>query len=95
MNGLIPKRSCVNPVLITTFGLESPGTKKMRVKEFRPWSEATEGGWGNHSPINMKVPLGTKRDEGEGAVARERSDRKGLGNTFPNQYEGATGHKKR
>lgn len=43
----------------------------------------------------MKVPLGTKRDEGEGAVARERSDRKGLGNTFPNQYEGATGHKKR
>ena len=62
MNGLIPKRSCVNPVLITTFGLEPPGTK---------------------------------RDEGEGAVARERSDRKGLGNTFPNQYEGATGHKKR
>ena len=23
MNGLIPKRSCVNPVLITTFGLDS------------------------------------------------------------------------
>ena len=43
----------------------------------------------------MKVPLGTKRDEGEGAVARERRDRKGLGNTVPNQYEGATGHKKR
>ena len=50
MNGLIPKRSCVNPVLITTFGLE---------------------------------PLGTKRDEGEGAVARERSDRKGIGETIP------------
>ena len=61
MNGLIPKRSCVNPVLITTFGLE---------------------------------PLGTKRDEGEGAVARERSDRKGLGNTFPNQAEGAVWAKK-
>ena len=56
MNGLIPKRSCVNPVLVTTFGLE---------------------------------PLGTKRDEGEGAVARERSDRKGLGNAFPNETEGA------
>ena len=27
MNGLIPKRSCVNPVLITTFGLEPPGQK--------------------------------------------------------------------
>ena len=50
MNGLIPKRSCVNPVLITTFGLE---------------------------------PLGTKRDEGEGAVARERSDRKGVWETIP------------
>ena len=62
MNGLIPKRSCVNPVLITTFGLEPPGTKK---------------------------------NEGEGAVARERSDRRGLGKPFPNQYEGATGHKKR
>ena len=60
MNGLIPKRSCVNPVLITTFGLEPPGQK----------------------------------NEGEGAEAVERSDRKGLGNTFPNQYEGATGHKK-
>ena len=46
MNGLIPKRSCVNPVLITTFGLEPPGTKKMRVKECRPWSEATERGFG-------------------------------------------------
>lgn len=60
MNGLIPKRSCVNPVLITTFGLEPPGQK----------------------------------NEGEGAEAVERSDRKGLGNTFPNQAEGATGHKK-
>ena len=56
MNGLIPKRSCVNPVLITTFGLEPPGTK---------------------------------RDEGEGAEAVERSDRKGLGNAFPNETEGA------
>ena len=28
MNGLIPKRSCVNPVLITTFGLEPMGTKR-------------------------------------------------------------------
>ena len=28
MNGLIPKRSCVNPVLITTLGLEPPGTKR-------------------------------------------------------------------
>ena len=55
MNGLIPKRSCVNPVLITTFGLEPPGQK----------------------------------NEGEGAVARERSDRRGLGKTFPNEYEGA------
>ena len=55
MNGLIPKRSCVNPVLITTFGLEPPGQK----------------------------------NEGEGAVAVERSDRRGLGNTFPNQTEGA------
>ena len=55
MNGLIPKRSCVNPVLITTFGLEPPGQK----------------------------------NEGEGAVARERSDRKGLGKPFPNQTEGA------
>ena len=27
MNGLIPKRSCVNPVLITTFGLEPSGPK--------------------------------------------------------------------
>ena len=61
MNGLIPKRSCVNPVLITTFGLEPPGTKKMRVKECRPWSEATE---------------------------------RGFGKPFPNQYEGAAGHKK-
>ena len=50
MNGLIPKRSCVNPVLITTFGLEPPGTK---------------------------------RDEGEGVPAVERSDRKGLGETIP------------
>ena len=55
MNGLIPTRSCVNPVLITTFGLEPPGQK----------------------------------NEGEGAVAVERSDRRGLGNTFPNQTEGA------
>ena len=61
MNGLIPKRSCVNPVLITTFGLEPPGTKKMRVKECRPWSEATEGDWGNHSPIKQKVPSGHKK----------------------------------
>ena len=97
MNGLIPKRSCVNPVLITTFGLEPPGQKnegegaeaversdrrrlgkpfpnqtegatghkKMRVKERWPWSEATERVWGTLSPINKKVPLGTKRDEGE------------------------------
>ena len=56
MNGLIPKRSCVNPVLITTFGLE---------------------------------PLGTKRDEGEGAVARERSDRKGIGETIPQSNRSA------
>ena len=55
MNGLIPKRSCVNPVLITTFGLEPPGQK----------------------------------NEGEGAEAVERSDRKGLGNAFPNETEGA------
>ena len=55
MNGLIPKRSCVNPVLITTFGLEPPGQK----------------------------------NEGEGAEARERSDRRGLGKPFPNQTEGA------
>ena len=41
------------------------GHKKMRVKERRPGSEATEGDWGNHSPIKQKVPLGTKRDEGE------------------------------
>ena len=54
-----------------------------------PWSEATEGVWGTLSPINMKVPLGTKRDEGEGAEAVERSDRKGLGNAFPNETEGA------
>ena len=33
--------------------------------------------------------LGTKRDEGEGAEARERSDRRGLGKPFPNQTEGA------
>lgn len=56
MNGLIPKRSCVNPVLITTFGLE---------------------------------PLGTKRDEGEGAEARERSDRKGIGETIPQSNRSA------
>ena len=37
------------------------GHKKMRVKERRPWSEATEGDWGNHSPIKQKVPLGTKK----------------------------------
>ena len=37
----------------------------MRVKGRWPWSEATEGDWGNHSPIKQKVPLGTKRDEGE------------------------------
>ena len=43
MNGLIPKRSCVNPVLITTFGLEPSGHKIMRVNERRPGSEATEG----------------------------------------------------
>ena len=55
MNGLIPKRSCVNPVLITTFGLEQPGQK----------------------------------NEGEGAEAVERSDRRGLGKPFPNQTEGA------
>ena len=93
MNGLIPKRSCVNPVLITTFGLEPPGQKnegegaeaversdrrrlgkpfpnqtegatghkKMRVKERRPGSEATEGDWGNHSPIKQKVPSGHKK----------------------------------
>ena len=59
------------------------------------WSEATERVWGTPSPINMKVLLGTKRDEGEGAVAMERSDRRGLGKPFPNQYEGAIGHKKR
>lgn len=40
MNGLILKRSCVNPVLITTFGLEPSGHKIMRVQECRPWSEA-------------------------------------------------------
>ena len=40
MNGLIPKRSCVNPVLITTFGLEPSGHKITRVQECRPWSEA-------------------------------------------------------
>lgn len=50
MNGLIPKRSCVNPVLITTFGLEPPGTKK---------------------------------NEGEGVPAVERSDRKGVWETVP------------
>ena len=61
----------------------------MRVKVCGPWSEATEGVWGTLSPINMKVPLGTKRDEGEGAEAVERSDRKGLGNAFPNETEGA------
>ena len=55
MNGLIPKRSCVNPVLITTFGLEPPGQK----------------------------------NEGEGAPAVERSDRKGLGKPFPNETEAA------
>ena len=33
MNGLIPKRSCVNPVLITTFGLEPSGYKKTRVQD--------------------------------------------------------------
>ena len=60
MNGLIPKRSCVNPVLITTFGLEPPGQKI----------------------------------EGESLRAVERSDRRGLGKPFPNQYEGAAGHKK-
>ena len=49
MNGLIPKRSCVNPVLITTFGLEPPGQK----------------------------------NEGEGAEAVERSDRKGVWETVP------------
>ena len=49
MNGLIPKRSCVNPVLITTFGLELPGQK----------------------------------NEGEGAPAVERSDRKGVWETVP------------
>ena len=49
MNGLIPKRSCVNPVLITTFGLEPPGQK----------------------------------NEGEGAPAVERSDRKGVWETVP------------
>ena len=65
----------------------------MRVKERWPWSEATEGVWGNHSPINKKVPLGTKI-EGEGAEAVERSDRRRLGKPFPNQTEGATGHKK-
>ena len=51
VTGLISKKSCVNPVLITTFGLEPPGQK----------------------------------NEGEGAVARERSDRRGLGKPFPNQ----------
>ena len=49
MNGLIPKRSCVNPVLITTFGLEPPGQK----------------------------------NEGEGAEAVERSDRKWVWETVP------------
>ena len=35
-----------------------------------------------------------QKNEGEGAVAVERSDRRGLGNTFPNQTESAIGHKK-
>ena len=61
MNGLIPKRSCVNPVLITTFGLEPPGTKKMRVKECRPWSEATERGLGKPFPNQTEVPSGHKK----------------------------------
>ena len=94
MNGLIPKRSCVNPVLITTFGLEPSGHKKRGCRSAGRGAKRQKVGLGNRSPINMEVPLGTKRDEGEGAVARERSDRKGLGNTFPNQAEGATGHKK-
>ena len=61
MNGLIPKRSCVNPVLITTFGLEPPGTKKMRVKECRPWSEATERGFGKPFPNQYEGAAGHKK----------------------------------
>ena len=33
----------------------------MRVKERRPWSEATERGWGTLSPIKQKVPSGHKK----------------------------------
>ena len=65
MNGLIPKRSCVNPVLITTFGLEPSGYKKRGCRSAGRGAKRQKGGLGNRSPINMKVPLGTKRDEGE------------------------------
>ena len=64
MNGLIPKRSCVNPVLITTFGLEPPGTKKMRVKECRPRSEATERGIGKPLPNQTEGAVWAQKNEG-------------------------------
>ena len=37
------------------------GHKKMRVKERRPWSEATERVWGTPSPMKQKVPSGHKK----------------------------------
>ena len=43
--------------------------------------------WGYNlypTPMKQKAPSGTK-NEGESVRAVERSDRKGLGNTFPNQ----------
>ena len=61
----------------------------MRVKERRPWSEATERGFGKPFPNQTEGAVWAQKNEGAGAEARERSDRRGLGKPFPNQTEGA------
>ena len=84
MNGLIPKRSCVNPVLITTFGLEPPGQKNEGEGAVAR-ERSDRRGLGNTFPNQTEGAVWAQKNEGEGAVARERSDRRGLGKPFPNQ----------
>ena len=61
MNGLIPKRSCVNPVLITTFGLEPSGHKKRGCRSAGRGAKRQKVGLGNRSPIKQKAPSGHKK----------------------------------
>lgn len=85
MNGLIPKRSCVNPVLITTFGLEPPGTKRDEGEGAPAVERSDRRGLGKPFPNQTEGAVWAQKNEGEGAVAVERSDRRGLGKPFPNQ----------